>query len=138
MKVRKIKNKTIDSRLKHIYAFSDEQTSNKKLNNLVSFRFFDDLTRNVRISIQSLEKFEENYKHLIPQDIQYKIDNLKQVEELSKKLEETKREFQLFKNKFKNINENDFIDNRSSIELLKKVNIYAKKLSELGVDVNKL
>jgi hypothetical protein len=39
---------------------------------------------------------------------------------------------------FKNINENDFIDNRSSIELLKKVNIYAKKLSELGVGVSKL
>ena len=67
-----------------------------------------------------------------------KDEALKQVEELSKKLEETKREFQLFKNKFKNINENDFIDNRSSIELLKKVNIYAKKLSELGVDVSKL
>lgn len=59
-------------------------------------------------------------------------------EELNKKLEDIKREFQLFKNKFKNIKEDDFIDNRSNIELLKKVNVYAKKLSELGVDVTKL
>ena len=58
--------------------------------------------------------------------------------ELNKKLEEVNREFQLFKNKFKNIKEDDFIDNRSNIELLKKVNVYAKKLNELGVDVTKL
>ena len=99
------KNKTIDSRLKHIYAFSDEQTSNKKLNNLVSFRFFDDLTRNVRISIQSLEKFEENYKHLIPQDIQHKIDNLKQVEEFfTREYEMEEADFNKLYSEFKKIN----------------------------------
>ena len=60
------------------------------------------------------------------------------VAQLKQEIVDIKNDFQLFKNKFKNINENDFIDNRSSIELLKKVNIYAKKLSELGVDVSKL
>lgn len=90
-------------------------------------KFLDTLT----LSINQLNREISSLKLL-------KDEAEKRVEELNKKLEETKREFQLFRNKFKNIKEDDFIDNRSSIELLKKVNVYAKKLNELGVDVNKL
>ena len=60
------------------------------------------------------------------------------VAHLKQEIVDIKNDFQLFKNKFKNIKEDDVLDNRSNFELLKKVNIYAKKLSELGVDVNKL
>ena len=60
------------------------------------------------------------------------------VAHLKQEIVDIKNDFQLFKNKFKNIKEDDVLDNRSNFELLKKVNVYAKKLSELGVDVNKL
>lgn len=64
--------------------------------------------------------------------------NLDKIETLMKEKKELESKFFMFKNKYKNIKENDFIDNRSSIELLKKVNIYERKLSSLGVDVTKL
>ena len=67
-----------------------------------------------------------------------KATSQEKIKTLEKELSEVKRDFQLFKNKFKYIKEDDVIDNRSNFELIKKVNIYAKKLAELGVDVSKL
>ena len=61
-----------------------------------------------------------------------------EIDRLNNKIEDLKNEFQLFKNKFKNIKEEDILNNRSNFELLKKVNIYERKLNELGVDINKL
>lgn len=51
---------------------------------------------------------------------------------------ELETRFYSFKNQYKNIKETDFIDNKNSIELLKKINIYEKKLSELGIDPTSL
>jgi DivIVA domain-containing protein len=69
---------------------------------------------------------------------QEKSDSKNTIQILTRQLNDLKSEFQLFKNRFKNIKEDDVLNNRSNFELLKKVNVYERKLSELGVDVSKL
>lgn len=90
-------------------------------------KFLDTVT----LTINALNTEIKNLNQLNDESVQ-------EIEMLKKKLDDLNTEFTLFKNKFKYIKETDFIDNRSSIDLLRKVNVYSEKLNELGVDVNKL
>lgn len=75
-----------------------------------------------------------------------KIDSLtsevqslkKSLDDLIEKNKNISREFSFFKKRFKNINEDDVLKNASTIELIQKVNVYERKLNELGVDLKDL
>lgn len=75
-----------------------------------------------------------------------KIDSLtsevqslkKSLDDLNEKNKNISREFSFFKKRFKNINEDDVLKNASTIELIQKVNVYERKLNELGVDLKDL
>ena len=75
-----------------------------------------------------------------------KIDSLtsevqslkKSLDDLTEKNRNISREFSFFKKRFKNINEDDVLKNASTIELIQKVNVYERKLNELGVDLKDL
>ena len=75
-----------------------------------------------------------------------KIDSLtsevqslkKSLDDLTEKNKNISREFSFFKKRFKNINEDDVLKNVSTIELIQKVNVYERKLNELGVDLKDL
>lgn len=75
-----------------------------------------------------------------------KIDSLtsevqslkKSLDDLTEKNINISREFSFFKKRFKNINEDDVLKNVSTIELIQKVNVYERKLNELGVDLKDL
>lgn len=75
-----------------------------------------------------------------------KIDSLtsevqslkKSLDDLTEKNINISREFSFFKKRFKNINEDDVLKNASTIELIQKVNVYERKLNELGVDLKDL
>jgi cell division initiation protein len=90
-------------------------------------KFLDAVTLSINELFNEIKNLNE-----LNQNLSNKIDSLNAEKQ---NLEE---EFIIFKNKFKNIKESDFIDNKSSVELLKKVNIYEKKLASLGVDITKL
>lgn len=62
----------------------------------------------------------------------------KSFDELTINYKDLETKFYAFKNKYKNIKEDDFIDNKNSIELIKKINIYERKLNELGIDPKSL
>lgn len=70
------------------------------------------LNSKLNASNDEYQKLEENYK----------IQNEK---------------FAIYKNKYKNIKEDDFINNSSSIELIKKVNILLEEVKKLGGDPSK-
>lgn len=75
-----------------------------------------------------------------------KINDLeKQVELLSEKTKELanenkklEKDFYLFKEKYKNIKDSDFVENANTLEMIKKINLYERKLFELGQDPKKL
>ena len=90
-------------------------------------KFLDTIT----LSINELNREISSLKNL-------KKEEENKVKKLTDELDNLRKEYQLFKNKFKYIKEEDILDNRSNFELLKKVNRYEKKLSELGVDISKI
>lgn len=47
---------------------------------------------------------------------------------------ELEKNFATFKSKYRHINEEDIIDNKNSLSLIKKVNIYEEYLNSLGID----
>lgn len=75
-----------------------------------------------------------------------KINDLeKQVELLSEKTKELanenrklEKDFYLFKEKYKNIKDSDFVENANTLEMIKKINLYERKLFELGQDPKKI
>lgn len=54
----------------------------------------------------------------------------------SANIETLKKDLLTLKSKYKFIKETDFIDNNSSIELLRKVNKYEKILHDNGIDID--
>lgn len=67
-----------------------------------------------------------------------KLELSKKIRALEDKISELKTNFEIFKTKYKNIKESDFIDFSTTIEQIKKINIYETKLHSLGVDVKAL
>lgn len=72
-------------------------------------------------------------------DLEVQVNNLIQKEkELEKQNKKLEKDFYLFKEKYKNIKDTDFIENANTLEMIKKINLYERKLFELGYDPNKL
>ena len=66
------------------------------------------------------------------------IDNAKNGLASSVESKKLEKDFYLFKEKYKNIKDSDFVENANTLEMIKKINLYERKLFELGQDPKKI